>query len=384
MTEHLDDFNKIIVDLMNIDVKIDDEDKALLLLNSLPDSYDHFTHTLINRKTEVKYDVVSAILMNNEYRKKDKQAHKDSSSDALTNEKNGSQEESKANGRSKEVEFDVIPAESEGDDTNEEETPAQEPPQEQADSITASRRKRNIRKPQRFTDMVAYVLPMVEECVPTTNKEAKRHSESVKWQNAIDEEMKFLPAGIATADAAAADASASAATADAILGSGTTAWGRRSILRLRRSPHQQAWMRSGHFGLGTCSIGWRRTIYTTASLSLGEVLSVKVIRNKQTGQTEGYGFIEFANRAAAERTLQEYNGTLMPNSEQSFRLNWASFGSGDKRSDDGPDFPIFVETWLLMLLITCYKRHLGVTIPRLREPKLLPIELLVILRAMDL
>ncbi|KAJ8622009.1 hypothetical protein MRB53_030538 [Persea americana] len=74
----------------------------------------------------------------------------------------------------------------------------------------------------------------------------------------------------------------------------------------------------------------------------GEVLSVKVIRNKQTGQTEGYGFIEFANRAAAERTLQAYNGTLMPNSEQTFRLNWASFGSGDKRSDDGPDFPIFV------------------------------------------
>ena len=42
MTEHLDDFNKIIADLMNIDVTIDDEDKALLLLNSLPDSYDHF------------------------------------------------------------------------------------------------------------------------------------------------------------------------------------------------------------------------------------------------------------------------------------------------------------------------------------------------------
>ncbi|KAJ8643984.1 hypothetical protein MRB53_005732 [Persea americana] len=181
---------------MNIDVKIDDEDKALLLLNSLLDSYDHFTHTLINEKAEVKYDVVSAALMNNEYRKKDKQAHKDSSSDALTNEQNGSQDESKASGKSKQVEFDVIPIKSngdytneeetpvdvipvelEGDDIGEEETPAQEPPQEQADSIAASRPKRNIRKPQRFTDMVAYALPMVEECVPTTYKEAKRHSE---------------------------------------------------------------------------------------------------------------------------------------------------------------------------------------------------------------
>eukprot|EP00262_Sarcandra_glabra_P022163 TRINITY_DN96_c0_g3_i1.p1 TRINITY_DN96_c0_g3~~TRINITY_DN96_c0_g3_i1.p1 ORF type:complete len:478 (-),score=115.22 TRINITY_DN96_c0_g3_i1:274-1521(-) len=74
----------------------------------------------------------------------------------------------------------------------------------------------------------------------------------------------------------------------------------------------------------------------------GEVVSVKVIRNKQTGQSEGYGFIEFVSRAAAERTLQTYNGTLMPNIEQTFRLNWASFGVGEKRPDDGADFPIFV------------------------------------------
>ncbi|KAJ8647687.1 hypothetical protein MRB53_000710 [Persea americana] len=106
---------------------------------------------------QVKYDVVSAALMNNEYRKNDKQAHKDSSSNALTNKQNGSQDESKASGKSKQVEFDVIPVKSdgdytneeetpvdvipvelEGDDTDEEETPAQESPQEQADSITAN------------------------------------------------------------------------------------------------------------------------------------------------------------------------------------------------------------------------------------------------------
>ncbi|KAJ8619600.1 hypothetical protein MRB53_028129 [Persea americana] len=125
---------------------------------------------------------------------------------ATKNKQNGSQDESKASSKSKQVEFDVIPVRSdgdntnkeetlvdvipielEGDDTDEEETPAQEPPQEQANSIAASRPKRNIRKPQRFTDMVAYALPMVEECVPTTYKEAKRHSESVEWQNAMDE-----------------------------------------------------------------------------------------------------------------------------------------------------------------------------------------------------
>lgn len=69
---------------------------------------------------------------------------------------------------------------------------------------------------------------------------------------------------------------------------------------------------------------------------------MKLIRNKQTGQLEGYGFIEFANRAAAERVLQTYNGTLMPNVEQNFRLNWASFGAGEKRTDDSPDYTIFV------------------------------------------
>uniref|UniRef100_A0A0A0LX40 RRM domain-containing protein n=1 Tax=Cucumis sativus TaxID=3659 RepID=A0A0A0LX40_CUCSA len=72
----------------------------------------------------------------------------------------------------------------------------------------------------------------------------------------------------------------------------------------------------------------------------GEVSSVKVIRNKQTGQSEGYGFIEFLTRPAAERVLQTYNGTAMPNGAQNFRLNWAS--AGEKRQDDSPDYTIFV------------------------------------------
>ncbi|CAA7409104.1 unnamed protein product [Spirodela intermedia] len=75
--------------------------------------------------------------------------------------------------------------------------------------------------------------------------------------------------------------------------------------------------------------------------STGEVISVKVIRNKQTGQSEGYGFIEFTSRAAAERVLQTFNGQLMPNAEQTFRLNWAAYGAGERRSDDN-DHPIFV------------------------------------------
>ncbi|CAL5392435.1 unnamed protein product [Camellia sinensis] len=60
----------------------------------------------------------------------------------------------------------------------------------------------------------------------------------------------------------------------------------------------------------------------------GEVNSVKVIRSKQTGQSEGYGFIEFLSYAAAEKVLQSFNGTTMPNTEQTFRLNWATFSAG--------------------------------------------------------
>ncbi|XVF34017.1 hypothetical protein REPUB_Repub18cG0020900 [Reevesia pubescens] len=74
----------------------------------------------------------------------------------------------------------------------------------------------------------------------------------------------------------------------------------------------------------------------------GEVVSAKAIRNKQTGLPEGYGFIEFVSRAAAERALQSYNGVQMPNSEQNFRLNWASLGYGEKRQEEGPDYTIFV------------------------------------------
>ncbi|KAF8096663.1 hypothetical protein N665_0304s0028 [Sinapis alba] len=75
-----------------------------------------------------------------------------------------------------------------------------------------------------------------------------------------------------------------------------------------------------------------------------EVSSVKVIRNKQTSQSEGYGFVEFLSRSAAEEVLQSYSGVTMPNAEQPFRLNWASFSTGEKRASEngGPDLSIFV------------------------------------------
>ncbi|KAL0369023.1 UNVERIFIED_CONTAM: Polyadenylate-binding protein RBP47C' [Sesamum calycinum] len=53
--------------------------------------------------------------------------------------------------------------------------------------------------------------------------------------------------------------------------------------------------------------------------STGEVSSIKVIRNKQTGFSEGYGFVEFFTHAAAEKVLQSYSCLAMPNTDQLFR-----------------------------------------------------------------
>jgi len=73
-----------------------------------------------------------------------------------------------------------------------------------------------------------------------------------------------------------------------------------------------------------------------------QITSVKVIRNKHNGISEGYGFVEFFSHATAEKVLQNYAGVLMPNADQAFRLNWATFSTGDKGSDNVTDLSIFV------------------------------------------
>lgn len=59
---HIDDFNKLIVDLENIGVEYEDEDKALVLLYSLPKSYETLVDILQHgRETISVEDVVSAL-----------------------------------------------------------------------------------------------------------------------------------------------------------------------------------------------------------------------------------------------------------------------------------------------------------------------------------
>nr|AGV54251.1 RNA binding post-transcriptional regulator csx1 like protein [Phaseolus vulgaris] len=76
--------------------------------------------------------------------------------------------------------------------------------------------------------------------------------------------------------------------------------------------------------------------------STGEISSIKVIRNKQTGLSEGYGFVEFYSHATAEKILQKYAGILRPKKKQAFRLNGVPFSKGKKGSNNVPDLFIFV------------------------------------------
>eukprot|EP00192_Tetraselmis_astigmatica_P012858 CAMPEP_0117660440 /NCGR_PEP_ID=MMETSP0804-20121206/6970_1 /TAXON_ID=1074897 /ORGANISM="Tetraselmis astigmatica, Strain CCMP880" /LENGTH=388 /DNA_ID=CAMNT_0005467171 /DNA_START=592 /DNA_END=1758 /DNA_ORIENTATION=- len=76
-----------------------------------------------------------------------------------------------------------------------------------------------------------------------------------------------------------------------------------------------------------------------AFLATGEVATTKVIRNKATGLSEGYGFIEFSSHEAAARVLQQLNGKAIPQTDQVFRLNWAAFGVGKGGTED---YSVFV------------------------------------------
>ncbi|KAI3972192.1 hypothetical protein MKW92_052229 [Papaver armeniacum] len=105
-----------------------------------------------------------------------------------------------------------------------------------------------------------------------------------------------------------------------------------SIIHLQQPSHQGSpenrtiWVGDLHY--------WMEENYLHSCFAhIGEVACIKVIR-KQTRESKGYGFVEFYTRAAAEKVLQTYNGSAMPNAEQPFRVNWASFRMGSRRCSD--------------------------------------------------
>ena len=69
----MNSYTKLLTYLVNVDVEIDEEDKAIILLNSLPqEEYETFTLTLINERKSLCYSEVSAALVSYEVRRYDR------------------------------------------------------------------------------------------------------------------------------------------------------------------------------------------------------------------------------------------------------------------------------------------------------------------------
>jgi RNA recognition motif-containing protein len=58
---------------------------------------------------------------------------------------------------------------------------------------------------------------------------------------------------------------------------------------------------------------------------IGSAVSVKVIRDKNSGLPGGYCFITFASHEVADRVLHAYNGLQVANTHKRFNLNWARY-----------------------------------------------------------
>ena len=71
--KYLNFFNKVISELLTVDVKIDEEDKALILFSSLPESYDHIVTTMLYGKETLILEEVTPTFLSNEIRKRPNQ-----------------------------------------------------------------------------------------------------------------------------------------------------------------------------------------------------------------------------------------------------------------------------------------------------------------------
>uniref|UniRef100_A0A2N9G1G5 CCHC-type domain-containing protein n=1 Tax=Fagus sylvatica TaxID=28930 RepID=A0A2N9G1G5_FAGSY len=73
LRQHINTFKQIISDMLRIDIKFEDEDKAMMLLTSLSASYEHLVMTLLYGKETLELEEVSGALLDHYQRK-----HKDS------------------------------------------------------------------------------------------------------------------------------------------------------------------------------------------------------------------------------------------------------------------------------------------------------------------
>src|SRR6266542_35014 len=70
LAEHINIFNQLVADLVKVEVTVEDEDRAIILLCSLSGSYEHLITTLSYGKENIKLkDIVVALLAHNQRRK---------------------------------------------------------------------------------------------------------------------------------------------------------------------------------------------------------------------------------------------------------------------------------------------------------------------------
>lgn len=103
--DYMDEFIKIIIDLENIDIKIDDENQALLLINSLPNSYENLCDTLVYGRDSLSLEEVQSALISKELKKRT-EGREDSSGEGLFMKGKTDKKGSKQKNRNKSKEKD--------------------------------------------------------------------------------------------------------------------------------------------------------------------------------------------------------------------------------------------------------------------------------------
>ena len=94
-------YTKLLADLINVDVEIEEEDKAVILRNSLPDEeYGTFILIFFNSKQTLNYNDVSVAFVNYKVKKKNKQSSlKSDLAEALTVRRRSSSKKGKSDHR---------------------------------------------------------------------------------------------------------------------------------------------------------------------------------------------------------------------------------------------------------------------------------------------
>ncbi|KAI0523135.1 hypothetical protein KFK09_005525 [Dendrobium nobile] len=97
--EHLNDFTKLLANLLNLDKEDGDEDKTLLLLNSLPDEYEKCMMMLIHGKEVMNYIEVIDAFLNHGFWHWDKKSTKMYSTEALISQQGRSEKKKKGDNK---------------------------------------------------------------------------------------------------------------------------------------------------------------------------------------------------------------------------------------------------------------------------------------------